>query len=183
MKSEFIKNLIKERGLKGKGGRGYIHDLLRLEEYILNGPRGFASGMHYHILKGKYRREWEAIYRELKPKEFEEIMQREREEERKRKQEKERRRREEIIRQLKKEWLEKNAGTNLPPDAFGWEFVDCNEKPRGFIGAPEGRRKCPLCCEPVHDDWQYYIGYYYHKKCFKKAYQKFYGIKGCATVF
>ncbi len=128
VKSEFIKNLIKERGLKGKGGRGYIHDLLRLEEYILNGPRGFASGMHYHILKGKYRREWEAIYRELKPKEFEEIMQREREEERKRKQEKERRRREEIIRQLKKEWLEKNAGTNLPPDAFGWEFVDFLER-------------------------------------------------------
>ena len=104
VRSEFIKNLIKERGLKSK----YIDDLIRLEKYILNGPRGFASAMHYHSLKGKYREEWEAIYRELKPDEFERIMQREREEEMRRKQEEERRRKEEQkeMERLKREWLE-----------------------------------------------------------------------------
>jgi len=112
VKSEFIKSLIKGTSWNNKGRRKYINELIALERCILDGPRGFASAMRYHSLKRKYRKEWEAIYRELKPEEFERLMQREREEERKRRQEEERRRRkeQEKMERLKREWLEMGGG-------------------------------------------------------------------------
>lgn len=68
IKSNYIKTRIKGRRFSQ---REYIDDLTKLEHFILDGVRGFASGMYYSDLKYKYEKEWKAIHEELKPGEFE----------------------------------------------------------------------------------------------------------------
>jgi len=46
-------------------------------------------------------------------------------------------------------------------------------KPVRYMGEPEGKVLCPVCGEPVFESWAYYVGFYYHSECFKKAYRKF----------
>ena len=107
VKSQFIKDKIK--GLKwNEENKEYIENLMLLEKGITENIRQWAFGMHFHQLKSKYNKEYEAIYKELKPKEFEKIKKREvkerkKEEEKDKKSEEEERREEERTR---KEWLE-----------------------------------------------------------------------------
>lgn len=70
MKSQFIKKLIEGTSWKNEARRRYIDDLITLEKFILEGPKGFASGILYGALQEKYKREWEIIYKELKPEQF-----------------------------------------------------------------------------------------------------------------
>ena len=109
IKSEFIKNKIKETSWKD---REYIDDLIQIENFILRGgPNSMAGGYLYHNLKISYRREWEIIYKELNPKRYTELIQREDEEkERERKEDEERMREEEKeLERKRKEWIEKGG--------------------------------------------------------------------------
>lgn len=109
VKSEFIKKKIKGRKWSG---RGYIDDLIHLENYIINGPNGFSGAMHFNLLKSENKKQYEAIFKELKPKEFEKYI------ERKKKEEEESRKQHELWeirngekeRRLKEEWIK--AGGN-----------------------------------------------------------------------
>lgn len=74
-RSIFVRNRI--RGSSWTDDREYIDRLVKLECYILNGPRCFADALQYRHLKEKYRTEWEKIYQELKPEEFKKLMERE----------------------------------------------------------------------------------------------------------
>jgi len=99
---------IKGTSWENEARRRYIDDLITLEKFILEGHKGFASGMLYSALQKKYKREWKIIFKELKPEQFKRL----KEEERLRKEEfqkkmeglrKEQKEREE---HLKREWLE-----------------------------------------------------------------------------
>ncbi|RLI76676.1 hypothetical protein DRP05_12480 [Archaeoglobales archaeon] len=108
VKSEFIKSLIRNTSWRDEERRKYIDELILLERYILEGVKGYASALHYGSLKQRYREEWEKIYSELKPEEFEELMKREEEERKRKKLEDDLRRAEEIkeMERRKREWLE-----------------------------------------------------------------------------
>jgi len=76
-KSKFIKDLIKGMAWSDTKKREYIETLIDLEDVILNGTRSFGVGMWYNAMVGRYKKEWEAIYSELKPKEFRELLKQE----------------------------------------------------------------------------------------------------------
>jgi len=107
-KSQFIKKLIKGTSWRNKARIRYIDDLITLEKFILEGPKGFASGMLYGALQEKYKREWEIIYKELKPEQFKRLMEEERlkEEEFQKKMEQLRKELKEREERLKREWHE-----------------------------------------------------------------------------
>ncbi len=87
VKSKFVRNLIRGRRFSDRRQRKYIEDLILLERFIASGIHGMWAGQVYNTLKTKYRKEWEAVYKELKPKEFVKELARERQEERWRKSE------------------------------------------------------------------------------------------------
>jgi flagellar biosynthesis GTPase FlhF len=108
VKSEFIKNLIRQTSYRDVRGRKYIDELITLERFIVDGVHSWGSALHYRNLKEKYRREWEAIYKELKPEEFKQIIERKEREAEERRREIEEMRRQELEEEMrkKKEWLE-----------------------------------------------------------------------------
>ncbi len=71
-KSKFIKNKIKNLKWNKKNSE-YIENLIELEHYILDEPSSMSSSMRYGLLKGKFKKEYLEIYKELKPKELEKI--------------------------------------------------------------------------------------------------------------
>jgi len=77
IKSNFIKNLIKGRSFSDREFRVYIDRLIMLEKIILEGVKGYAEAALYNDMQRYYRREWEAIYRELKSEEFSRLMEKE----------------------------------------------------------------------------------------------------------
>ncbi len=100
-KSNLVKDLIRSSSFSSARQRAYIDELLRLEEFILEGVHGFASGMHYNHLKYRHPQEWSRIYEELKPDQFREICKREELEEAERKHE------EEVRKADEKRWEER----------------------------------------------------------------------------
>jgi hypothetical protein len=85
IKSKFIKNLIKGKSFSDKAYKKYISELVEIEDFILYGLRGMWGGSRYGDLKNKYAKEWEAIYKELKPKGFENFLANEKKEDQERK--------------------------------------------------------------------------------------------------
>tara|TARA_Y100000034_G_C6780253_1_gene348702 strand:+ start:316 stop:669 length:354 start_codon:yes stop_codon:yes gene_type:complete len=79
VKSNFIKEKIKKTKFKD---RKYIDDLIFLEDHITGKIKnlGWAGSMKLHGLKNSYKKEYEAIYKELRPKEWKEIQKRDKEE-------------------------------------------------------------------------------------------------------
>ena len=73
VKSQFIRKLIKNTSWRDKRSRVYIDNLILLERFIMNGPKSILEAMYYNVLKNKYREEWEIIYIELKPEEYEKM--------------------------------------------------------------------------------------------------------------
>ena len=75
-------NYIRER-IKGTSFlfRGFIDELVEVEECILNPPTQWAQAIRYHYVREKYSKEWRAISKELKLGENEELKKREPEEE------------------------------------------------------------------------------------------------------
>jgi hypothetical protein len=71
VKSEFIKAKIKDSNWNDKFRRNYIDDLIKLEDYALYGAHGWANALYLHGLKDSYKREYDIIFKELKPKEYE----------------------------------------------------------------------------------------------------------------
>jgi len=61
-------NYIRER-IKGTSYlfRGYIDELVTVEERILNPPTQWAEAISHHYVREKYPKEWRAIEKELKP--------------------------------------------------------------------------------------------------------------------
>ena len=108
MKSKFIKRLIKDTSWKNEARRRYINDLIELERFILIGPKSFAEGMYYAALKNKYKKEWEIIYKELKPEQFSRLKEEKKlmEEEYQREMKKLRKELNKWEKRLKREWLE-----------------------------------------------------------------------------
>ena len=105
VKSEFIKNKIKETRWED---RGYIDDLLKIEQHALGKLWGLWSGYIAKELESNYPKEWEIIYKEVNPKGWEARMKREREYEEKKRiedEERERRKNEEYERN-RREWIE-----------------------------------------------------------------------------
>jgi hypothetical protein len=68
VKSEYIKAKIQVSNWSDKFRRNYIDDLIELENYVLYGPTGWAHAMLLRNLEDHYQREYEKIFRELKPK-------------------------------------------------------------------------------------------------------------------
>lgn len=73
-KSTFLRGLIRNTSFSNAKNRGYIYDLLRLEEYITDGYHGWASAVHYRYLKDQYRYEWEKLYAELRSDQWKELV-------------------------------------------------------------------------------------------------------------
>jgi hypothetical protein len=71
VKSEYIKAKIRDSNWKDKFRRNYIDDLIELEENVLYGWRGWAHCLYVGALKDQYKREYNIIFKELKPKEYE----------------------------------------------------------------------------------------------------------------
>lgn len=76
-KSKFIQEKIKNIKLNSQNKK-YIKKLLALEDFIINGIHSMYAGYYYHNLKSWYKKEWRAIYNELKPEEFKKITEKER---------------------------------------------------------------------------------------------------------
>ena len=104
IKSQFIKDKIKGLEWNNKN-KEYIDDLVFIENYILGKSGGMGSAYRIHSLKNK--KEYELIYKELNPKEFEkekkrELKEKEQEEKEDKEFEKEELKEKE---QARKEWL------------------------------------------------------------------------------
>jgi len=98
IKSNYIKQKIKETSWEN---RKYIRMLKLIEKYITVGVVGAGSGYMIHDFKNKHPEDYEAIWKELKPEEYERIKQAEKEsKEKERKLEIER---QEELKQLEKE--------------------------------------------------------------------------------
>jgi hypothetical protein len=74
VKSNYVRLKIRETTWQDSG---YIDDLVTLEHFVLERPHSFAEGMLYGKLRNEYSKEWEGIYKELKPKQLESILTRE----------------------------------------------------------------------------------------------------------
>ena len=71
VKSEFIKEKIRETDFNDEEGRKYIHALIWLEKMVLPGrAAGWPTGMALNGIKDEYRKEYNIIKRELKPEKF-----------------------------------------------------------------------------------------------------------------
>ena len=69
IKSKFIKN--KFKGLKwNEKNKEYIDNLVFIERYVLGKVKGWTTGYSIIRIKEKYQKDFEAIYKELKPKQF-----------------------------------------------------------------------------------------------------------------
>jgi hypothetical protein len=64
IKSNYIKKKLTQSSWKN---HKYIDDLVMLENFIMKGVKNFASGMAFSSLHVKYRRDYLAILKELKP--------------------------------------------------------------------------------------------------------------------
>jgi len=108
VKSQYIKSLILGASWENEEQREYIDFLIELERVILEGVHGMAEGIWYHHNTIKYRKEWEILYRELKPEIFERIIESEKREaeEQKKRDEEWMREWEEKEKRQKEEWLE-----------------------------------------------------------------------------
>ena len=107
VKSQFIKDKIK--GLEwNKKNKEYIDNLVFIENYILTKTGGMGISYIIQSLESRYKKEFKAIYNELKPKELEQIKKREEKERRKEKEEHRKFEEEERkdSEQAKKEWFE-----------------------------------------------------------------------------
>jgi len=113
IKSEFIRKKLKETSWKD---REYIGHLMAIERAIIHGLGGWMDHYMYNIRKQSYRKEWEAIYKELKPKEFRNLLKQEsREKEKEKKEEKKSRKREnKEYTKAKEEW--KKMGGRIKDD-------------------------------------------------------------------
>lgn len=112
VESQFVKELIKGTSWKNEPRRQYIDNLIKLEKFILEGPKDFGSGMYYGALKQKYRSEWETLYKELKPEQYKRLKKKERLEKETSQKELQKLRKELRVQEehLKREWL-KIGGT------------------------------------------------------------------------
>ncbi len=110
VKSKFIKNKIKERNWKSKD---YIDDLIYLEEYISGEIYGLGGNWKAASMKSEYKKEYDAIFKELKPKDFKQYIKQERREaERERKEnEKFEKREQREHREAKKDWIKAGGKT------------------------------------------------------------------------
>lgn len=52
---------------------GYIGKLLSIEHYVIHGPHSVAEAMAYSSLRKTYPIEYEAIFRELRPADFDRV--------------------------------------------------------------------------------------------------------------
>ena len=69
IKSKFIKDKIK--GLEwNKKNKEYVDNLVFIEEYVLDKIAGMGVSYKIHSFRDTYKKEYEAIYKELKPKEL-----------------------------------------------------------------------------------------------------------------
>ena len=64
IKSNFVKQKLKETAFEN---RHYIDDLMFLEKSITEGVMGMGSNIKYFTSKSKYKEEYLAILKELKP--------------------------------------------------------------------------------------------------------------------
>ncbi|MCL5101758.1 MAG: hypothetical protein M1544_00145 [Candidatus Marsarchaeota archaeon] len=106
VKSQYIRDKIKESSWSRD--RKYVDDLILLERYIAEGPKGFADALHYSSIKQTYRKEYAELMKEFKPEEFERQLAKEKKsiEESERQSALLRKEIEERERQLHNEWLE-----------------------------------------------------------------------------
>jgi hypothetical protein len=72
IKSNVIKEKIKGLKLNEKNNR-YVKDLIDIEKIILGKYTAWTTGYRIKELTEEYPKEYEIIYRELKPKEFEKV--------------------------------------------------------------------------------------------------------------
>ena len=106
--SEFIKTEIRSSNWNDRIRRDYIDSLLELEEYVLHGARGCANALYMGGLKDQYKREYDIIFKELRPEEYERLAKEEerRELERQEEDEKERKEFKDKEERQRREWLE-----------------------------------------------------------------------------
>ena len=109
VKSKFIREKIKERKWESWD---YIDGLIRIERLVLGEYFGWGTGYIIHSCKADYPKEWDIIYRELKPKEFKKLRECEKKEEKRERKENEEFEKQEQRerRELKKDWI-KAGGT------------------------------------------------------------------------
>lgn len=74
IKSEYIKNKVQGHSFKNTKYRNYIQDLVFLEQVIMEGAGGFGGAMRFHGLEFTYEKDYEEIYKELKPDEYKKYM-------------------------------------------------------------------------------------------------------------
>lgn len=68
VKSEYIREKIRETDFDDEEGRKYVHALIWLEKMVLPGrSAGWPTGMALNGIKEDYRKEYKIIERELKP--------------------------------------------------------------------------------------------------------------------
>lgn len=70
IKSKFIRTRIKGTSYTF---RGYIDELVEVEECILNPPTRWAQALRYHLVREKLSKEWRSIKRELGSRKVEEL--------------------------------------------------------------------------------------------------------------
>jgi hypothetical protein len=71
VRSEFIKAKIRGSNWNDPFRRRYIDRLIQLEEYVLHGAWGWSHAMYMSHLTRQYKREYDIIFKELKPEEYE----------------------------------------------------------------------------------------------------------------
>ena len=77
VKSNFIKEKLKKTSFED---RGYIDDLMFLEQSILKEIYGWLANMRLFGLKNKYKKEYEIIFKEIAPAKYKRTIQQEKKE-------------------------------------------------------------------------------------------------------
>ena len=108
VKSEFIKANIRGSNWNDRIRKNYIDSLIELEEYVLHGARGWADALYMGALKDQYKREYDIIFKELRPEKYEQLAKEEEQRELKRQKEREKERKEFVVKEerQRKKWLD-----------------------------------------------------------------------------
>lgn len=104
VESKFIKEKIKNTKWDDSG---YIDNLIFLEKTIIEGVHSMGGNYMYRDLQNKYPKEYEAIYKELKPKEWKKLQEEEKKDKEKAKREQKKEEEEEELEEEedRKDWV------------------------------------------------------------------------------
>ncbi len=67
IKSVYLKNKIRKMKLN-QDNVEIMENLGKLEHWVINGPSGFMSAMHFNGLKSEYKKDYRELVKELNPK-------------------------------------------------------------------------------------------------------------------